>query len=153
MAKIFSIKEEYTNKIYSKKKLLELRRQNVNVEVNEICLIYTTNPIKKITGYFIVQKKIRLPIEELWEKTKEISGVDKEKFTQYFKGCETGTAIIFKKAERFKDEISLYEIKKIKKNFSPPQSYFSLDLEIIKIIKMKIRDPPLEVKQLFSLFL
>ena len=58
MAKLFSIKEKYSNRIYSKEKLVEFRRQNVNVEKNEFCLIYTSSPVKKITGYFIVKEKI-----------------------------------------------------------------------------------------------
>ena len=41
MAKLFSIKEKYSNRIYSKEKLVEFRRQNVNVDKDEFCLIYT----------------------------------------------------------------------------------------------------------------
>lgn len=150
MVKIFSIKEEYTKKIYSREKLLELRRQNVNIEINEICLIYTTNPIKKITGYFIVKKKIRLPIRELWEKTRSHSGVSKEKFFEYFNGCKLGTAIVFKKVRQLKKGIDLKEIRKYKKNFTPPQSYFSVTIEFVTIIKDKIPVPPKELTKLFS---
>jgi len=150
MVKLFSIKEEYTKKIYSREKLLELRRQNVNIEINEICLIYTTNPVKKITGYFVVRKKIRLPLMKLWKKTKKYSGVNKEKFFEYFNGCEFGTAIIFKRVRRLKEGIELREIKKYKKNFTPPQSYFKLDLEIIRIIETKITSLPNELIELLS---
>lgn len=62
MTKLFSIKEKYSKKIYSKEKLVEFRRQNINIKTNELCLIYTNNPVKKITGYFIVKEKIRASI-------------------------------------------------------------------------------------------
>jgi predicted transcriptional regulator len=143
MTKIFSIKEEYTKKIYSKEKLLELRRQNVNVEINEICLIYTTHPVKKITGYFIVKNKIRLPLKELWKKTKRDSGVSEKVFFEYFNGCEFGTAIFFKKVMEWEFGVGLEEIKKYKKDFTPPQSYFKIDIEIIRMIKFKKLPIPL----------
>jgi len=72
MAKLFSIKEKYSDRIYSKEKLVEFRRQNVNIDKGEFCLIYTSSPVKKITGYFIVKEKIRTSIRKLWELTKEI---------------------------------------------------------------------------------
>lgn len=150
MVKIFSIKEEYTKKIYSKNKLLELRRQNINIEINELCLIYTTMPIKKITGYFIVKKKIRLPLNELWEITKKNSGINKEKFLEYFSGCKLGTAIIFKKVKRLVKEIGLNEIRESNKKFMPPQSYFNINLEIIKIIEMKVPPSQKEFKKLLT---
>ena len=58
MVKLFSIKQEFSEKIFSKKKLVEFRRQNVNVKRNESCLIYTSKPVRKITGYFLVKEKI-----------------------------------------------------------------------------------------------
>ena len=133
MVKLFSIKEEYCRKIYSEEKLVEFRRQNVNINHNEICLIYTTAPIKKITGYFIVKEKIRTSINKLWELTKELAGISFEEFNKYFKGCLEGTAIIFKKVKEFINPISLDELRTKIKNFRPPQSFYNIDDLISKI--------------------
>ncbi len=139
MAKLFSIKQEYTDKIYSKEKTVELRRQNINTKKGERCLIYTTSPIKKITGYFIVKEKVRLPIKVLWETIKKIAGISKKKFLKYFDGCKMGTAIFFKQVKKLIYAIDLMELRKIKRGFMPPQSYYNLDSKICIFIETKNR--------------
>lgn len=132
MAKLFSIKEKYSNRIYLKEKLVEFRRQNVNVNKDEFCLIYTSSPVKKITGYFIVKKKIRTSINKLWELTKEVAGISYEEFKEYFKECKLGTAIVFKKIQQFTRTLGLDDLRK-KVNFRPPQSYCNLNDLLIKL--------------------
>jgi len=134
MIKLFSIKPCYSEKIYNKEKFVEFRRQNVNIDTNETCLIYTTAPVKKITGYFVVKKKLRLPLYKLWKLTKNIGGISKKIFTEYFKGCKYGTALIFKIAKNFTNSIDVF---KIFTNFNPPQSYYRLEAaKFIKIDKL-----------------
>ena len=142
--KIFSIKDKYSNRIYSRKKKAELRRSNVKIKRKEVCFIYTTSPVKKITGYFIVEKKIRLPIKELWEETKNFSGVSKEEFFEYFNGKEMGTAILFRIVVRFKNEVSLDSLREKSKGFRPPQSYCYVTMDVLGIIKSKTKEPKLE---------
>ena len=132
MAKLFSIKQKYSDRIYSKEKLVEFRRQNVNVNKDEFCLIYTSSPVKKITGYFIVKEKIRTSIKELWELTKEVAGISYKEFKEYFKGCKLGTAIVFKKIQKFTRALGLNDLRK-KGNFRPPQSYCNLNGLLIEL--------------------
>lgn len=127
MTKLFSIKQKYSEKIFNKQKLVEFRRQNVNVYKNETCLIYTSSPIQKITGYFIVKGKIRTNIGKLWEITKEYAGISFREFKEYFDGCKMGTAIIFKFVRQFKEALSLDKIRERIKAFRPPQSYYNLN--------------------------
>ena len=134
MVKVFSIKNEYSEKIFSKKKLVELRRQDIKIKENEKCLIYTTSPVKKITGFFIVEKKVRLPIKRLWELTKNIAGVTKNEFVNYFKGCIEGTAIFFKYVKKFTDGASLKQIRCMINNFTPPQSYLNLNSSTFEML-------------------
>ena len=134
MTKLFSIKNEYSDKIYANKKHVELRRQNVKLEKNEFCFIYTSSPIKKITGCFIVKKKIRLPINALWDKTKKYAGVTKDVFMDYFTGCTEGTAIFFMKVEKFVEGLNLNELRYLIHKFTPPQSYCNLTNEIYTIL-------------------
>lgn len=131
MTKLFSIKKKYSDKIFNKQKLVEFRRQNVNVCINETCLIYTSFPIKKVTGYFIVKKKIRAHILKLWDITKRYAGISFEEFKKYFEGCKIGTAIIFKLVKRFKEAFDLDKIRKRIKEFRPPQSYCNLDNRLL----------------------
>ena len=134
MAKLFSIKEKYSNRIYSKKKLVEFRRQNVNINKDEFCLIYTSSPVKKITGYFIVKEKIRTTIQKLWELTKEVAGISYNEFKEYFKECKLGTGIVFKKIQKFSRTLGLEDLRK-KGNFRPPQSYCNLNDFLMELFR------------------
>jgi predicted transcriptional regulator len=127
MVKIFSIKNEYSEKIFTNEKQVEFRRQDVRIKENERCFIYTTSPVKKITGYFIVKEKVRLPIEQLWKKTRGIAGITKSEFIRYFKGCIEGTAIFFKHVKKFIKDLTLDEMKSLIRDFRPPQSYCNID--------------------------
>lgn len=135
MVKIFSIKNKYSEKIFSKEKLVELRRQDVKIKENEKCLIYTTYPVKRITGFFIVKKKVRLPVKKLWKLTKDIAGITKAEFIKYFTGCIEGTAIFFKYVKQFSVGVTLEEIKNLVNNFNPPQSYLNLKPSTFEILK------------------
>ena len=139
MAKLFSIKQKYTDKIYENKKLLELRRQNVNIAKGETCFIYTSSPVKKITGYFVVKHKLRLPISELWEKTKNDAGLTKKEFLDYFKGCIEGTAIFFKESKKFLEGLALNILRETIKDFRPPQSYYNLNSNLYSIISKQLQ--------------
>lgn len=136
--KIFSIKVEYSQKIFSNEKQVELRRQDVHVKENEKCFIYTTTPVKRITGYFIVKEKVRLPVEKLWARTREIAGITKSQFMKYFKGCMEGTAIFFKHVRRFVQDLTLDELKQIIRDFRPPQSYCNIDERINLMIISRV---------------
>ncbi len=141
MVKIFSIGSGYSKKIFSNEKLVELRRRDVKVQKNEKCLIYTTSPVKRITGYFVVKEKIRLPLDKLWIKINDIAGLTKLEFMEYFKGCIVGTAILFKAVKKFIDGISLDEMKSLVKNFRPPQSYCNINERLYSIIVKKSGEP------------
>ena len=134
MVKIFSIKEVYSERIYSNKKRVEFRRQNVNIRKDETCLVYTSHPVKKITGYFIVGEKIRDTLENLWDITKEYAGISLNEFKKYFSGCSHGTAIIFRFVKKFKNGLSLETLKKEIDGFRPPQSYYNINTKSIFII-------------------
>jgi len=129
MTKIFSIKPIYSEKIYKKEKRVEFRRQNVKIARNEMCLIYTTAPVKKITGYFVVEKKLRLPLNKLWNITKDIGGIPKKVFMNYFKGLKYGTAIIFKFVKNFIESIDAF---KFFPGFVAPQSYYRLKINRVQ---------------------
>lgn len=135
MVKIFSIKQQFADKIFRNEKKVEYRRQNVKVKTNELCLVYTSSPIKELSGYFIVKKKLRMPINKLWQKTKSYAGISKSEFFKYFEGCREGTAIVLKLVKQFANGLNLLEIKSILKNFRPPQSYCNLDSKIFSLFQ------------------
>ena len=136
--KVFSIKKKYSDRIFSKDKRFEFRRQNVKVFTGDVCLIYTTSPVKEIGGCFIVKSKIREPIENLWELTKAKRGVSKEEFDEYFEGCEYGTAILLYRVKKFDETFSIHELKQ--KKFIPPQSYCNLKGPLEPLMKKTLKN-------------
>jgi len=133
MVKIFSIKQQFADKIFRNEKRVEYRRQNVKVQANELCLVYTSSPVKELSGYFVVKRKLRMPIGKLWQKTKVHAGISKSEFLKYFEGCIEGTAIVLKLVKQFITGLNLVEIKTILRNFTPPQSYCNLDSKLFNL--------------------
>lgn len=134
MVKVFSIKKEYSNKIFEKEKLIEYRRQKIKIKKNEICLIYTTSPVKAITGYFVVKDIIRMPVLDLWKQTHKYGGINKTDFFKYYEGTDLATGILFEKSKKFKTPITLNFLIN-NSNFKAPQSYINLNLDLIKLIE------------------
>ena len=114
MAKVISIQPKYVKQIFQGLKKVEYRRANVNTEKGEKFFVYTTRPVKKVEGYFILKKKIRKDIETLWQETKHLTLGSKESFQNYFKGKKEGTALIIEKAVKFKNskELKEFNVKK-----------------------------------------
>ena len=92
--------------------------------------IYKSN----FCGNFIVKEKIRTSIKKLWELTKEVAGISYKEFIEYFKECKFGTAIVFKKIQKFTKTWGLDELRK-KGDFRPPQSYCNLNDLLVGLFK------------------
>ena len=92
---LLSVKPKYVQYIRAGKKRVELRKSfPVNKEISRI-YIYESSPVKKICGYFEPKTISKLPVPELWEKTKSLSCVEESDFKKYYQGKESGTAIFF----------------------------------------------------------
>lgn len=102
---LLSIKPEYSQQILQGTKKYEFRRQIAKRTVDEI-LIYSTSPEMKVIGSVEVIEVISAQPSELWQKTKDVAGINKEKFMNYFFGKKLAHA---------------YKLGKIQ-NFNPPKS-------------------------------
>jgi predicted transcriptional regulator len=69
---LLSIKPEYANKILLGTKKYEYRTRVPKSQISGI-FIYSTSPVKKIIGYVKVIGITMLPLDDLWDKTKEFS--------------------------------------------------------------------------------
>ena len=52
---------------------------------------------------------IRKELEELWEETKDFSGISKDFYDKYFIGKQEGYAIQVKKTRRYKTALNLLD--------------------------------------------
>jgi len=119
MKVLLSIKPKYAEKILKGEKLYEFRRAIFKSSAVTKVIIYASSPISKVIGEFEIDYVLSLGVDELWNKTMEHSGIDKEFYDSYFEGKVIGHAIKVKRAQRYLKfrELKEYDIK------HPPQSF------------------------------
>lgn len=122
MKVLMSIKPKYVNAIFDKTKKFEFRR-NIPKKNVESIIIYATKPIGKIVGEFNIDRIIIDNPKELWNKTKDYSGINEKDFFKYFKDKDIGYTIKIGELLKYKEEIEPTEIIP---NFKAPQSFMYL---------------------------
>lgn len=80
---VISINPEHVKNIINGSKKFEYRTKVCRADVNKI-IIYETSPVKKVVAEVEIIEVLMLPPNELWEKTKEKSGITKSFFDNYF---------------------------------------------------------------------
>ena len=115
---LMSIKTEYANKIFDRIKLYELRKKPLKENVDTI-IVYSSVKGKKVVGEFKIEKIIKDSPDKIWDLGKEVLGIDKKSFYEYFKHSKYAYAI------KIKDVIK-YDIPKDLRDFGinkAPQSF------------------------------
>lgn len=124
---ILSIKPEFVEKIFSGEKQYEYRKILFKQKVDTV-YIYASRPISKIVGEFKIAEIICDTPANIWNQTKEHSGVTKSFFQKYYAGKDKGVALKIQECKKYKKAV---EPTTIVPNFKVPQSFFytSMDLE------------------------
>ncbi|MCK4319455.1 hypothetical protein KAW38_02685 [Candidatus Micrarchaeota archaeon] len=121
---ILSIRPKYASSIFEGTKKYEFRKFfPVNRRINKV-YIYVTSPVKKITGFFVIEKIIKDEPKEIWKRFRKYSGLDKRTFFEYFNRYEIGYAIKIKEVYKCTDVINPFISFE---NFNPPQSFCYID--------------------------
>jgi len=125
---ILSIKPKYVDAIMRGEKKFEFRKNIFkNKKINYV-YIYASSPIKRIVGYFRIQRIIEDNPESLWNRFKDRSGINDDEFFKYFKDNRKGFAIEIGDLEKFKNPI---DPKKTIPDFIPPQSFCYLETSLL----------------------
>ena len=126
---LLSIKPEYAERIFSGSKKYEFRKRLANRAVNKI-LMYSTAPIMKVVGEVQIIETISASPTTLWECTKKYAGISRDKYREYYKGCNVAHAYRLGQVTRYEipKEISEFKIS------SPPQSFVYLSEDQLGII-------------------
>ena len=120
MKVLLSIKPEYVEKIIDGSKRFEFRKSNFRREGIKTIVIYATMPIGKVIGEFEIADIITHSPDELWNKTKEYSGISEDFFQEYFKGKDKAIAFEVGSLKIYDRPMNLSEIES---NLKAPQSY------------------------------
>lgn len=115
---IISINPEYVEKIINGEKKFEYRTKAAKEDINKI-IIYETKPIMKVVAEVEILDVIATTPEELWNQTKNQSGITKSFFDEYFKDKQVAYAYKL-------GEVKVYERPKSLLDFGlrmAPQSF------------------------------
>ncbi len=97
---IISINPEYVDKILSGAKKFEYRTKAAKKDIDKI-IIYETTPIKMVVAEAEILDVLIMKPADLWEHTKEYSGINKDFFDEYFKGRNIAYAYKIGKVTRY----------------------------------------------------
>lgn len=88
---LLSINPQHVENIVQGKKCYEYRKIRCKRKVESI-IIYSTSPVKQVIGEVEVLEILEMNKEELWNLTKEQSGISKKFYSTYFKGRKMAVA-------------------------------------------------------------
>ena len=119
---LIPIKPKYVKQIFNGNKKYEYRKVKPKYKVNKM-IIYSTSPVKKVVGEVEILDVLVDEKEKIWDITKEYSGINKDKYFNYYKSKDY--AVAFKLGN-----VKLYdkpkELKDIGINYVP-ESYVYLN--------------------------
>jgi len=119
MKAILSIKPQFVEKILNGEKKYEYRKRIFKQEIDSV-IIYSTMPVGMLVGEFKIEKVLHDNIDEIWEKTKDFSGISHEHYKKYFKNKGTAYALKLKDLLIYEKPICPTELIL---DFKPPQSF------------------------------
>jgi len=131
---LISIKPEFLELIFEGHKTVELRRVlPKNLPSNLEVIFYASSPTKSIVGKARIKNIEIEPIEDLWEKLGNKTGISFEYFQDYFQGKNTGYGLVLDKVVKFSNPLSLGSLRDMI-NFSPPQSFMYTPPDLMELI-------------------
>lgn len=81
---ILSIKPVYTRLIFEGIKKVEYRKWIPSCNIPFRVYVYSSHPVKKIVGEFIVKSILKGTPQKIWDNTSEFGGIEKSEFFKYF---------------------------------------------------------------------
>lgn len=123
-ALLLSIKPEYVARILKGTKKFEYRKRLAKEEI-DVIYIYSTAPERKVVASVEVIDKLSASPTALWESTKELAGISRKKYREYFSGCKIAHAYRL-------GAVQIFNIAKELSDFGlkvAPQSFVYIDAE------------------------
>ena len=106
---LLSIRPEYVESIIEGKKLYEYRKFRCRDDVDKI-IIYVTAPWKQVVGEVEIDDIIEGDLLNVWNQTKEYSGITYNSFRKYYLGKKTAVAYYLKNLVIYDEPLSLEDI-------------------------------------------
>lgn len=132
---VLSIKPQYSSKIISGHKTVELRRRfPTSAPTGTIAYIYSTSPTMAMVGFAEIKEVIKISTSEIWDKFHDVAYIEKSDFDKYFNGVEEGCVIKFGHVQAFAEPLPLSELRS-RFSFEPPQSFLYAKFNLREALK------------------
>ena len=139
---VFSIKPEHSQKIEQGLKTVELRRRfPSSVPPGTVALIYSTTPIRALTGIAEIATVLKYPPGRIWDEFAPETCISKEDFNSYFAGTEAGFVIRLQHARPLRRLLYLDELRQ-RFNFEPPQSFLYAPPQLREALSYECSEVP-----------
>lgn len=125
---LLAIHPEFSDKIFAGIKCVEFRRRIPTGTVKHV-VVYATAPVSMVVGWFAVDEIVSLSPRSLWRRFRDVGGIDKERYDEYFAGREIAHAYVVGELGRMKKPRSL---ESLGLGSVPPQSFQYLSAAIIR---------------------
>ena len=132
MKVLLSIKPEYVERIFDGSKKFEYRRAIFKNKDIQTVVVYATMPVGKIVGEFEIDHILVNHPNDIWNETKNYSGVKESFYDDYFNGRDKAFAIKIASTKKYKQEICPYTQLD---NFTAPQSFMYPKSQLLQKIE------------------
>jgi predicted transcriptional regulator len=126
-ALFLSLKPLYAEMLLDGRKTVELRRVKPAAEPGATVLLYASSPIKTLLGQAEVANIQVDPVDKIWARFGDRTGVTEEQFRKYFFGLDDAVAIELSCINRLERPRPLNDLRGRLTGFRPPQSFRYLD--------------------------
>ena len=126
---LISLRPRFVTAIFSGTKTVEFRRTRPRVDAGDWVAIYESKTTKGIVGAVQVSSVTEATPSAIWKKFKQVGGITKKEFDEYYAGTDTAYAISIKKHRKLSAPISLQMLRQRCTGFHPPQCYHYRDID------------------------
>lgn len=121
---LMSIKPKFANAIFEGHKKVEFRKICFDDSVKRV-YVYSSAPVKRIVGYFTIEKVVKDTPVRLWKHFEDVGGILREDFMNYFVRVDEGCAIVIKDVMLYKNVVTIEDV--LGCNYTIPQNYRYID--------------------------
>ena len=131
---LMSIQPEFVERIMAGEKRVEFRKTSFSAPISHV-IIYSTQPVRKITGFFEVGNLDMADPQELWERYERTSGISQAAFDAYYSNCESGVAIEIGHVFKLAEPLPLSTVSHL---LQPPQSFRYVETNVLEYLLRRV---------------
>ncbi len=134
---LMSIHPQFADRIVAGDKRVEFRKTLFKFPLSHV-IIYCTEPVRRIIGFFEVEAVDTATPQSLWERYAQVSGIPQSTFDTYYANCATGVAIKIGRVFELEESLPLSAIEEA---LQPPQSFRYLSIEVLEYLISQTATP------------